>query len=318
MTSVPYFNNEWEFQRGVENLAKEHLWDEGLRWIFHIPARAYELMQKDSSRIPGGFPDLVLRRIDDEGNLSMFVAELKTETGTYERGQKEFLEDFAKFMPAFLWRPSDWEYIKEVLQYGPPETTGEIIEPSKDAQFVSKTVYIPSKRELDVTVLRLVEDICNPQRPGDSAELRRMNPEQPKTAAFYRLMGEAGLLDNPILEDKWALITHGIALMTPTAHDSRTSVGEALFEGGDPGRPNAFYSGLRLNKLLRASSSNRTTLLQQLFRMMGAANAPFDWREMAAFILSEGIDEGAAEASRRRIARSYYGTEYRNSRARAE
>ena len=231
--SAPHFNDEQEFQRGVENLAKKHSWNEGLRWIFHIPARAYELMQKDGSRIPGGFPDLVLRRIDNEGNLSMFVAELKTETGTYERGQREFLKDFAKFMPAFLWRPGDWEYIKEVLEYGPPETTGEIIEPSKGAPLVSNTTYIPPKKELDVTVLRLVEDICNPQRRGDSAELRRMNPERPDTATFYRLMAEAGLLVNPVLEGKWALIAHGIALMSPSAHDASVQVGEALFEGGD-------------------------------------------------------------------------------------
>ena len=55
------------------------------------------------------------------------------------------------------------------------------------------------------------------------------------------------------------------------------------------------------------------TLTKQLFLMMKAANQPFDWHEMAAFILSEGIDPDKAEESRRIIARSYYSTEYRNS-----
>ena len=80
----------------------------------------------------------------------------------------------------------------------------------------------------------------------------------------------------------------------------------------------AFYSELRLNKLLKAHGSTLGVLMTQLFRMMSAANQPIDWREMATFILNVGVNEDAAEASRRRIARSYYGTEYRNSRARAE
>ena len=43
--------------------------------------------------------------------------------------------------------------------------------------------------------------------------------------------------------------------------------------------------------------------------MVAAAGQPFNWREMATFILSEGYDEEAAERVRRRIAREYYRAE---------
>ena len=51
---------------------------------------------------------------------------------------------------------------------------------------------------------------------GDLANLRRMSPHRPGPAAYWRLMGQEDLLGRPNLEVKWALIIHGIALMTST------------------------------------------------------------------------------------------------------
>ena len=51
---------------------------------------------------------------------------------------------------------------------------------------------------------------------GDLANLRRMRPERPGPAVYWRLMGQEDLLGSPALEVKWALILHGIALMTST------------------------------------------------------------------------------------------------------
>ena len=163
-------------------------------------------------------------------------------------------------------------------------------------------------------------------RRGDLAELRRMNPDAPDAAAFWRLMAEQDLLDNPALENKWALILHGIALMTPTAggdnspearprsaHDPTVSVGLALFQGGLADRNRAFYSETRLNRLLTARGTMLHSLLARLFRMLGRAGQPFNWREMANFILNDGYDEEAAERSRRQIARAYYQAERRSS-----
>ena len=159
---------------------------------------------------------------------------------------------------------------------------------------------------------------------GDLAELRRMNPDAPDAAAFWRLLASRDLLGSLALEVKWALILHGIALMTPTntgdgnprtAHDGYTPVGRALFQGGDANRTNAFYSETRLNRLLTARGPMLRTLLPRMFRMLATVDVSFNWREMAQFILNDGYDEEAAERSRRRIAREYYQAVRRSSSA---
>ena len=150
---------------------------------------------------------------------------------------------------------------------------------------------------------------------GDLAELRRMNPDKLDAAAFWRLTSRRGLLGQPRLERKWALILQGVALMTPTAstgrsaHDKSTPVGRALFIGGDPDRTAGFYSETRLNRLLTARGSMLASLLTRMFRMMASAGQPFDWVEMADLILSDGHNEKAADRVRRRIASAYYQAE---------
>ena len=158
-------------------------------------------------------------------------------------------------------------------------------------------------------------------RRGDLAELRRMNVDASEPAVFWRLMAENDLLGRgAVLESKWALILHGIALMTPTssednasrsAHDGHMPVGRALFLGGETTRQTGFYSESRLNRLLTARGPILRTLLARMFRMLAAAGVSFNWREMAQFILNDNYDEEAAELSRRRIARDYYQTQRR-------
>ena len=163
---------------------------------------------------------------------------------------------------------------------------------------------------------------------GELAELRRMNPDQPDAAVFWRLMASRDLLGNEVLESKWALILHGIALMTPTAgydadsdvirgsaHNPTVPVGLALFQGGDADRGRAFYSETRLNRLLTARGPMLRTLLVRIFRMLGNAEQPFNWRQITQLILSDGYDEDNAERVRRRIARAYYQAELRSSRS---
>ena len=166
------------------------------------------------------------------------------------------------------------------------------------------------------TISGLVEN-----RRGDLAGLRRMNPDEPDEAAFWRLMAGEDLLVGPAVEVKWGLILHGIALMTPTdggagshsAHNGQMPVGRALFLGGDTRRDSGFYSETRLNRLLTARGPMLRMLLARMFRMLAAAAITFNWREMAAFILADGYDEEAAERARRRIARDYYQTERRST-----
>ena len=161
-------------------------------------------------------------------------------------------------------------------------------------------------------------------RRGDLAALRRMDPDAPDAAVVWRLLARRDLLGSRQVENKWALILHGIALMTPTAsgdrpsrtaHDGPMAVGRALYLGGESERASAYYSETRLSRMLTARGPILRTLLTRLFRMLAAADQPFNWREMASFILNEGYNEEAAEQARRRIARDYYRTEGQNRRS---
>ena len=158
---------------------------------------------------------------------------------------------------------------------------------------------------------------------GDLAALRRMDPDNPDATAYWRLMARFDLLGSPDLERKWALILHGIALMTRTsgadprsrsAHADATPVGRALFQGGDPERTIPFYSESRLNRLLTARGPRLRTLLARAFRMLGSAGQPLDWGEMARFILDDGHNESAADNIRRLIASAYYSAEHQAQR----
>ena len=160
---------------------------------------------------------------------------------------------------------------------------------------------------------------------GDLAELRRMDPDDPDASAFWRLMARHDLLGSPAVERKWALILHGIALMTRTtgtepasrsAHDGTTPVGRALFFGGNPERTNAFYSESRLNRLLTARGPVMHTLLARTFRMLGTVDQSFDWREMARMILSDERSASRVEGVRRSIANAYYLAEHRSQQRR--
>ena len=157
---------------------------------------------------------------------------------------------------------------------------------------------------------------------GDLAGLRRMKPDAADEAVFWRLMAQQDLLEQGVdFERKWALILHGIALMTRTAgreasgrsaHDGSVPVGRALFIGDDPGRSTGLYSETRLKRLLTSRGSMTRTLLARAFRMLAAANVSFSWREMASFILNDGFNEMATERHRRRIASHYFQAQRRS------
>ena len=150
---------------------------------------------------------------------------------------------------------------------------------------------------------------------GDLAELRRMDPDSDTPAVLWRLLASRDLLDtaNPEVERKWALILHGIALMTGAELDSRSAhnrampVGRALYLGGGTSRATAFYSETRFNRLLNAREDMLHVLLGRMFRMAAAGGVTFNWWEMANFIRNADFGDGeAAELSRRRLARDYY------------
>ena len=156
---------------------------------------------------------------------------------------------------------------------------------------------------------------------GDLAALRRMESDNHRPAIFWRLLAENGLLEyGPAVdESKWALILHGIALMTQAnagdgqarnAHDGTMPVGRALHSIG--------YSEQRFNRLLTARESMLRTLLARMFRMLAAKDTPINWREMARFILNDGYDEEAADQFRHNMARHYYRAERQSREAESE
>ncbi len=175
----------------------------------------------------------------------------------------------------------------------------------------------PSWGNIAVQIAGEIAQLAEHKR-GDLAALRRMDPDAPDRAAFWRLMAKYDLLGGGAWDKDWALILHGIALMTPTnagegsarrtAHDGYMPVGKALYLGGDGHRETAFYSDTRFNRLLTAREEMLRTLLARVFRMLASAGVSFNWREMAEFILIQRNEE-EAEKRRRRIARDYYRAE---------
>lgn len=62
---------------------------------------------------PAGFPDDVLVRRE-----RLIFAELKAENGKVSREQQAWLDDLAHVpgVEVYVWRPSDWDQIVEVLR----------------------------------------------------------------------------------------------------------------------------------------------------------------------------------------------------------
>jgi len=93
---------EKDFQEQVRQLALLC----GFEHIFHT---------WDSRHSPAGFPDLIILK---DGR--MIVAELKREGEQPSAEQYFWLLEFSKIPGAevYLWRPSDWDSIAEILRHG--------------------------------------------------------------------------------------------------------------------------------------------------------------------------------------------------------
>ena len=297
MTS-PTFHNEREFTRAVISLAEEYRWE-----TFRIQDRAYQ-----TGGVPAGFPDLILRYRDEEGNFTMVAAELKTDNDETSRPSSEqlrFLEELATRMPTYVFRYRDWDYIEDMLRNGPPRATGEIIFPSLPISRDS-VLLPPQTIPVGTIVQRIAGGFASLDFPrGDLAELRRMNPDNPAAPVFWRIMAQHNLPDTAWGVSRWALIIHGIALMTPTAN-AKIPVGRAIFLGGSLQRDTGFYSQARLERLLKSEGTIFRALLGRLFKMLASAKQPLDWEEMAALIIDDN------DAARYKIASDYYRSAPRN------
>lgn len=143
--------------------------------------------------------------------------------------------------------------------------------------------------------------------PGGSlAALRRLRPEAPDGAAFWRLVAEEApeLFDDERAQQVLAVVLRGMAIAHPfhLPREGRRPLGTAMAEAG--------VAEARLLRLLRLGREELPEELARLARLMAAKgdDGRFDWAD-AAWLLVAG------ESTRRRIARDYYRAEYKLSRA---
>ena len=246
------------------------------------------------------------RRNAENDRIELVAAELKRGRDREPTAeQREWLEALRHHIPAYTWYPEDWDEIESVLEDGPSTENAGSAAASRAKRRRSNS-QLP--RDFNATIAGLAETIeAKEFERGDHAKLRRMNPDNPDTAPFWRLMSRQGMPRNPDLR-KWGLIIHGMALVSHgegLAHKPRISVGRALYEGD--GKRVPFYSDDRLAKLLSARGPTLHRLLARLFRML--EGCAFNWREMAWFVLNEGGNEHETDQARIKIARAYYQAE---------
>ena len=263
-----------------------------------------------------GFPDLAMFRKNAEtGTFEMLIAELKRDANSeFGEGQQEWLEAFRQMgITTKVWRGDSADDLAEMYEIIEKGTAGHdsvtAITPSVPSQ-------IPGN--FDVAMRNTIESIQGDElTTGQKASLRRMDPENPSGAVFWRLMSQPGM--RGVVPMKGGLIMHGIALMghrEGRAHHAGTPVGRALYASSErqPGE-RGFYSEDRLSTLLAARGLVLHRILARLFRMLANEGVSFDWREMARFILNEGYDDAQADQSRVEIARAYYSAQRRAERS---
>ncbi|MCL6555569.1 MAG: type I-E CRISPR-associated protein Cse2/CasB [Burkholderiales bacterium] len=133
---------------------------------------------------------------------------------------------------------------------------------------------------------------------GERAALRRWSLEQPIPLAFYRLwlrhLGDD--LPPEFQTPAWMTIAWGLATLGKEGHDPRRPLGQALAESQ--------FSEGRLEQLLSAPEDVRPDLFMSAVRFLAAKGERFDWRDGAAFLLTQ--DNEQRQRLNHRIAAAFY------------
>ena len=295
-------DREWFFNKEVHEEAIRHGWRP-----FHV--EGFRIVRGK------GFPDLVMfRQHPESGLFEMLVAELKREADSpFGEGQEDWLEAFNQMgITTKVWRGDNSDDRRELYDIIERGTAGH----NSVTKLLPGLPSSPIPANFGVVMANTIESIESKEMTtGEKASLRRMDPSNPNSAVFWKLISQRGMSRNPCIE-KWGLITHGIALMSHTAglaHNPRKPVGRVLYEGNQDQPGTAFYSEYRLATLLAARGPTLHRLLARLFRMLARKGCAFNWREMAWFILNDGDNEERADEARIKIAREYYRAEQRRS-----
>lgn len=140
--------------------------------------------------------------------------------------------------------------------------------------------------------------------PGDVAALRRMRPDAPQPAAFWKVLAaflephgfvsgrEAARIE---AERRWITIL-GCMASAAGLHAPRQPVGRRLAE--------ASYAELRMNRLLRASGEGLAREIRTATRFLANKGLSFDCSQLARLVLSDG--HSTQSYIRRRLARDYF------------
>ncbi len=144
--------------------------------------------------------------------------------------------------------------------------------------------------------------------PKSRSDLREMDPDRHLPLSFWKMIAQFHIQGQEA-ERRWAIIMKGIATMTTKhvqggcAQNPRVSLGQALAHGYGSSRP--LYIERRLDILLAARGNNFNRMANNMFKMLASKGASFNWEPVADLILSQGVDEKAAETIREEIARDY-------------
>lgn len=102
--------SEADFQAAVIDLARVNGW----RVVHFRPARTEQGWRTPVAADGKGFPDLVCC-----GRGRVIFVELKSQQGRIRPEQQQWLDSLqAVGAEAYVWRPSDWPHVQEVLQRG--------------------------------------------------------------------------------------------------------------------------------------------------------------------------------------------------------
>lgn len=140
---------------------------------------------------------------------------------------------------------------------------------------------------------------------GDMAELRRISPAQPYTAALWKVLldfvpdGWVAGASRDQKERQWATLLMAMAICAGQ-HDPYKRLGGALAEAG--------WSELRFVRLLRARDEKLETEVRRLAQYLASKGQPANFGDLAQLLFHQTGE--LAETRRRSIARSYYRTLY--------
>lgn len=138
--------------------------------------------------------------------------------------------------------------------------------------------------------------------PGDVAALRRLRPDSPTTAAFWRTL-LAATIDEQLgagprrdqQEEQWAVVFQAMAEMRGL-HAPAIGLGRALVNAG--------VSEPRFLRLLRAGDHALADAVRIVAHHLAATATPSNHLDLARLVFSE--ERADREPVRRRIARDFY------------